>query len=114
MTLRSRRAGSFHDRTHRRGRSLDLPHEESEHVHAHIDASCLREGESGHGESTAAAATASSGEAPMCVHFASPLRRRQWYVVTFEHGAEPLRLKAAGLREVRAYLRAEYPDKPSP
>ncbi len=40
-----------------------------------------------------------------------PLRRRRRYVVTFEHGAEPLRLKAADLREVCAYLRAEHPNK---
>jgi hypothetical protein len=31
--------------------------------------------------------------------------------VTFEHSAEPLRLKAADLREVRAYLRSEHPNK---
>jgi hypothetical protein len=40
-----------------------------------------------------------------------PLRRRRHYVVTFEHGAEPLRLKAADLRELRAYLRAEHPNR---
>jgi hypothetical protein len=30
--------------------------------------------------------------------------------VRFEHGAEPLRLEAADLREVRAYLRSEQAD----
>jgi hypothetical protein len=41
----------------------------------------------------------------------SPLRRRRRYIVTFEHGAEPLRVKAADLREVRAYLRSAHPNK---
>ena len=41
----------------------------------------------------------------------SPLRRRRTYVVTFEHCAEPLRLRAADLREVRAYLRSEHPNR---
>ena len=40
-----------------------------------------------------------------------PLRRRRNYIVTFEHRAEPLRLKAADLRELRALLRAEHPTK---
>jgi hypothetical protein len=41
----------------------------------------------------------------------SPLRRRRRYIVTFEHGVEPLRLKAADFRELRSYLRAEHPNK---
>ena len=41
----------------------------------------------------------------------SPLRRRRRYVVTFEHGAEQLRLRAANLRELRGYLRAVHPTR---
>jgi hypothetical protein len=41
----------------------------------------------------------------------SPLKRRRRYVVTFEQGAQPLQLKAADLRGVRAYLRSAHPNK---
>ena len=41
----------------------------------------------------------------------SPLTRRRRYIVTFEHSAEPLQLKAADLRELRAYLRIEHPTR---
>ena len=47
-----------------------------------------------------------------CAHtMRSPLRRRRRYVVTFEHGAEPLWVRAANLRELRAYLRAVHPTR---
>jgi hypothetical protein len=39
----------------------------------------------------------------------SALRRRRTYLVRFEHSDEPLQLRAANLRELRASLRAEYP-----
>jgi hypothetical protein len=39
-------------------------------------------------------------------------RRRRRYVVTVAHSPEPLQLKAADLRELQAYLRAEHPNKP--
>jgi len=31
--------------------------------------------------------------------------------LTFEHGAQPLQVKAADLREVRAYLRSAHPKR---
>lgn len=40
-----------------------------------------------------------------------PLRRQRPYVVTFEHIREPLRLRAADFRELRAYLQARHSGK---
>ena len=78
------------------------------------------EGESRHENSTAGAATASFGPS-MFAHRASrqrgvfdlqsALRRRRTYVVRFEHSDESLQFRAANLRELRAYLRAEYPHE---
>lgn len=50
--------------------------------------------------------------APTIGHRWLSFRRRRPYAVRFEHSREPLQVRAADLRELRAYLRANHPGRP--
>jgi hypothetical protein len=84
---------------------------ESEHMHRAHRRLVLEKGRAGMENRLRLRLSPFSGKRRCAPTLRSPLRRRRRYVVTFEHGAEPLRLKAADLREVRAYLRLEQANR---